>query len=193
MVDLLQKIRDKYSYVPDDKFLEIISLGEIITLAEGDIFVKAGERTHKVGLLLQGMMRNYITNDNGEEVTVVFATEMQPVAAYSTTFLDRPATETSAAVEPSILFVIDFRELRQKIDGDPLLMRLYVETIETSFVAAIERIEDFTRKSPEERYRRLLDAHGFLIERAPLKYLASYLGITAVSLSRIRKRVSQKQ
>jgi CRP-like cAMP-binding protein len=192
MVDMFQKIKDKFPYIPEDKLLEMLSLGEVITLEEGETFVKAGDRTNKVGLLVQGMMRNYIVNDDGEEVTVVFATEMQPVGAYSTAFLNRPATETSAAVEPSVLFVMDIRELRQKMDTDSLLMRVYVQVIETSLVAAIERIEDFAKKSPEERYERLLDAHGFLIERAPLKYLASYLGITPVSLSRIRKRVSQK-
>ena len=87
---------------------------------------------------------------------------------------------------------MDFKEFKKRIDTDLLLMRVYTQVIETSLVAAIERIEDFTKKSPEERYKRLLDSHGFLIERAPLKYLASYLGITAVSLSRIRKRLTQR-
>ena len=77
--------------------------------------------------------------------------------------------------------------------NDPVYMRLYIDILETALVAAIERIEDFTKKKPEQRYQRLLDTHGFLIERVPLKYLASYLGITAVSLSRIRKRLMPKR
>jgi CRP-like cAMP-binding protein len=193
MVDLLEKIKNKYSHVPQDKLMEVISQGEIVMLDTGQIFVSEGERTHKGGLVLQGMMRNYIVNDNGEEVTVVFITEMQPVAAYSTVFLDKPATETSAAVEPSILFVLDFKEFRKKVETDPDYMHIYMQIIESVLVRTIERIEDFTKKKPEQRYQRLLETHGFLIERAPLKYLASYLGITPVSLSRIRKRVSQNR
>jgi CRP-like cAMP-binding protein len=124
---------------------------------------------------------------------VVFATEMQAISAYSTIFLDRPASETSVAVEPTVLLVVDFKEFKKKTESDPLYMRLYSEIMETLLVAAIERIEDFTKKNPEQRYLRLIETHGHLIERVPLKYLASYLGVTSPSLSRIRKRLSQNR
>ena len=138
-------------------------------------------------------MRNYIINDNGEEITVVFATEMQGITPYATLLKDKAASETTAAIEPTLLFTIDFLLFKKKTESDPLLMRFYADMLETALVAAVERIEDFTKKKPEQRYRRLLEVHGFLIERVPLKYLASYLGITAVSLSRIRKRLSQNR
>ena len=193
MLEMLEKIKKKYPFLPEEKLMEIIGQGEIVMLEEGEVFIKEGERTHKGGLVLQGMMRNYIVNDSGEEVTVVFITEMQPVAPYSTAFLNKPATETSAAVEPTMLFVIDLNLYKKKAETDPDYMRIYIQVIESLLVNAIERIEDFTKKKPEQRYQRLLESHGFLIERAPLKYLASYLGITPVSLSRIRKRVSQNR
>jgi len=138
-------------------------------------------------------MRNYTINHNGEEVTVLFATEMQVITPYATVLLGTPATETSAAVERSVLLTLDFQELRQEAQTDPLVMRVYTEMIEQSLVAAIQRIEDFTQKRPEQRYQRLLDTQSNLTDRVPLKYLASYLGITAVSLSRIRKKVVEEQ
>ena len=192
-MDILQKIKNKYPYLPEDKILEIVGLGEIAILNEGDIFVKAGEKNRKVALVIEGMMRNYIVNDKGEEVTVVFATEMQAIGPYASVFLNRPASETSTAVEPTILFVFDYLKFKDKVNADPVFLRAYSEMIETVLIFAIERIEDFTKTKPEQRYQRLLDTHGFLIERAPLKYLASYLGITPVSLSRIRKRVTQNR
>jgi CRP-like cAMP-binding protein len=192
-MEFLQKIRNKYTYLSEEKILEIIGKGEIIVLKEGEIFVKAGDRSQKAGLVLEGLMRNYITNANGEEITVVFATEMQPITPYSTVLLNQPASETSAAIEPSTLFVMDYGEFKKNINVDPVYTRLYAEMLEASLRAAVERIEDFTRKKPEERYKRLLEIHGHLIERVPLKYLASYLGITAVSLSRIRKRLSKNR
>ena len=192
-MELLEKIMNKYPYLSEERMMEMISQGEIIMLNEGDIFIKAGEKAQKAGLVIEGMMRNYMINDNGEEITVVFATEMQPVTPYASLLLNRPASETSAAVEPSILFVMDHAEFKKKVNSDPLFTRLYVEMLETSLIAAIERIEDFTQKKPEQRYQRLVEIHGHLIERVPLKYLASYLGITAVSISRIRKRLSQNR
>ncbi len=192
-MELFQKIKDKYPYLPEDRILDVLSLGEIVMLNVGDIFIKEGEKTSKAGLVIEGMMRNYIVNDNGEEVTVVFATEMQPSVPYSSFFLGRAASETTAAVEPTILFVMDFLAFKSRSKSDLLYARLYADLLEEGYLAAIERIEDFTRTKPEQRYQRLLDTRGFLIERAPLKYLASYLGITPVSLSRIRKRVSQNR
>ena len=192
-MELIQKILSKYPYVPEDRLMEVMAQGELVMLNEGDIFIKEGERTHKIGMIIEGMMRNYIINDNGEEITVVFATEMQAIATYATIFLDRPSSETSIAVEPTVLLVIDFKEFKKKTVTDPLYMRFYAELMETAFVAAIERIEDFTKTKPEQRYLRLMEIHGHLIERVPLKYLASYLGITTFSLSRIRKRLAQNR
>ena len=192
-MELVQKVQSKFPYISEDKLMEVVSQGEIVMLNEGDIFISEGDRTHKIAMVLQGMMRNFIMNDNGEEITVVFATEMQAISAYSTIFLDRPASETSVAVEPTVLLVVDFKEFKKKTESDPLYMRFYAEIMETLLVAAIERIEDFTKKTPEQRYLRLLEIHGHLIERVPLKYLASYLGVTSPSLSRIRKRLSQNR
>ena len=192
-MELVQKVQSKFPYISEDKLMEVVSQGEIVMLNEGDIFINEGDRTHKIAMVLQGMMRNFIMNDNGEEITVVFATEMQAISAYSTIFLDRPASETSVAVEPTVLLVVDFKEFKKKTESDPLYMRFYAEIMETLLVAAIERIEDFTKKTPEQRYLRLLEIHGHLIERVPLKYLASYLGVTSPSLSRIRKRLSQNR
>ena len=192
-MELVQKVQSKFPYISEDKLMEVVSQGEIVMLNEGDIFINEGDRTHKIAMVLQGMMRNFIMNDNGEEITVVFATEMQAISAYSTIFLDRPASETSVAVEPTVLLVVDFKEFKKKTESDPLYMRFYAEIMETLLVAAIERIEDFTKKNPEQRYLRLIETHGHLIERVPLKYLASYLCFTSPSLSRIRKRLSQNR
>ena len=82
MDELFQKVKALFPYLSDDKFMEIAGSGEVVMLNEGEVFVKAGERTHKAAIVIQGMMRNYIVNDNGEEITVVFATEMQVIAPH---------------------------------------------------------------------------------------------------------------
>jgi CRP-like cAMP-binding protein len=193
MTGLIEKLRNKYPGLPEDKFMSLLGLTEVLILEEGEIFIRAGEKVDKLGLVLEGMMRNYIINDNGDEVTVIFAAEMQVIAPYKTIFLGLPASETTAAVEKTILLAIDFKELKKMAFADPAIMPMYVEMVESRLVATIQRIEDFTQKKPEQRYQRILDTQAFLIDRVPLKYLASYLGITPVSLSRIRKRLSQNR
>lgn len=193
MDDLYQNIIKQFPYLPEEKFAEIITGAEVVMLEEGEKFVKAGERTRKVAYVIQGLMRNYTLNSNGEEITVHFAAEMQAIAPYTSVFLGTPATETTEAVERTLLIVLDFLELREKAQHDPILLRLYADMVELTLINAIQRIEDFTQKKPEQRYQRILDTQAYLIDRAPLKYLASYLGITAVSLSRIRKRLSKSR
>ena len=193
MTDMHLNILSKFPYLTDEKLDEILSMGEPRMLAADEIFIAEGERSTRMGFIVQGMMRNYITNDKGDEVTVLLATEMTGIAPYKSFLLDMPATETSAAVEQTLLLVFDFHAFRQKALSDAILTRVYIQMMEDVLIAAIERIEDFTQRKPEERYQRILETQPFLIDRAPLKYLASYLGITAVSLSRIRKRLSQNR
>ena len=184
-------MREHFSYLDDGQIQEMLSLGELTSLKAGEIFIESGTITHKAGIVISGLMRNYFISDGGEQITAVFASEMQPIAPYYTLFLDRPANVTSEAVEPTLLFVFDFDIFRQRAKTDLAYARVVNDVIQTLFIAAIERIEDFTHKRPEQRYKRLLQTHPDLTDRAPLKHLASYLGITAVSLSRIRKRVSK--
>jgi CRP-like cAMP-binding protein len=192
-MEFYQKIKNRFPYLDDEKLAEMLSLGELVTLKEGEVFIEAGSRTHQVGIVVEGLMRNYIINDNGEQVTVVFATEMQAITPYATIFLNKPASETTEAIEPSVLYVFDYEKLKSRIDTDPAYARIYANLVENTLVSAIERIEDFTKKKPEQRYQRLMEIHGNLIDRVPLKYLASYLGITPVSLSRIRKRLAKNR
>lgn len=191
MHDLYQNIAKQFPYLSADKFTEIIIDGEVVVLEEGDVFIKAGEKSRKVAYVIHGLMRNYTLNPDGEEVTVFFAAEMQAIAPYAAVLLGTPATETTEAIERTMLIVLDFQKFKERGQHDPILLRLYADMMELTLINAIQRIEDFTQKKPEQRYQRVLDSQAYLIDRAPLKYLASYLGITAVSLSRIRKRLSQ--
>jgi CRP-like cAMP-binding protein len=193
MQELFQNIKNKFPYLPEEKLAEILAGGEIVMLEAGEKFVSIGETSTKVAYVVEGLMRNYTINSVGEEVTVHFAAEMQAIAPYTAVFLHRPATETTEAVERSILVVLDLHAFKQNARHDPMLLRLYADMIESTLIDAIQRIEDFTQKKPEQRYQRVLDTQAYLIDRAPLKYLASYLGITPVSLSRIRKRLSQSR
>jgi CRP-like cAMP-binding protein len=191
MQEFLQQMKARFPYLTDDKLEMLLQIGEPMVLQEGETFIKIGERHNKLALVLQGLLRNYLINDKGEQITVVFATEMQILAPYKCLFLQQPASETTEAVQPSMLLSFDYNAIKKLVETDAVVNRLYRENIEQTLIKAIQRIEDFTIAKPEERYQLLLAEHGYLIEQAPLKYLASYLGINPVSLSRIRARIAK--
>ncbi|MFM2305401.1 MAG: hypothetical protein RLZZ367_70 [Bacteroidota bacterium] len=191
MQEIIQKIRTKFPYLSNEKLELLMQLGQPMVLQEGETFIQIGQRHNKFALVLQGLLRNYIIDDKGEQITVVFATEMQVIAPHRCLFLQQPSTETTEAVQTSMLLSFDYTEIKKLLETDAVINRIYRDTIEQTLINAIERVEDFTIANPEERYQRLLNQHGYLIEQAPLKYLASYLGISAVSLSRIRARIAK--
>lgn len=193
MQEFLQQMKARFPYLTDDKLEMLLQIGEPMVLQEGETFIKIGERHNKLALVLQGLLRNYLINDKGEQITVVFATEMQILAPYKCLFLQQPASETTEAVQPSMLLSFDYNAIKKLVETDAVVNRLYRENIEQTLIKAIQRIEDFTIAKPEERYQLLLAEHGYLIEQAPLKYLASYLGINPVSLSRIRARIAKSK
>lgn len=184
-----QQLKSAFPFVSAEAIEVLLSISTLVQLKENEIWVSAGSRTTKAALIVDGLMRNFIVNPNGEETTVVFAASMQVIAPHACLFLNKPATETTQAVQPSLLLVADYFEIKKRAIQHQSLSEFYFHLMEKILLAAIERIEDFTHRSPQERYRHLVATHGFLIEQAPLKYVASYLGITPVSLSRIRKRV----
>lgn len=191
MQEIIQKIKARFPYLSDEKLEWLMQLGQPAVLQEGETFIEIGQRHNKLALVLQGLLRNYVIDHKGEQITVVFATEMQVIAPHRCLFLQQPSTETTEAVQTSMLLIFDYTEIKKLLETDAVLNRIYRDTIEQTLVNAIERVEDFTIASPEERYQRLLTEHGYLIEQAPLKYLASYLGINPVSLSRIRARIAK--
>ena len=191
MQEFIQRMKERFPYLTDEKLELLLQLGEPMVLQESETFIKIGQRHNKLAFVLQGLLRNYLINDRGEQITVVFATEMQIIAPYRCLLQQQPASETTEAVQPSVLLSFDYDAVKKLVEKDETINRLSRENIEQTLVKAIQRIEDFTIAKPEERYQRLLAEHGYLIEQAPLKYLASYLGINPVSLSRIRARIAK--
>ena len=72
------------------------------------------------------------------------------------------------------------------------LLRLWNKALSNTLDSAIQRIEFFCMLNPEERYRHILEENPTLLQRVPQKYLASYMGVTTVSLSRIKTRITAR-
>jgi len=83
---------------------------------------------------------------------------------------------------------INSAQLFQLYDNHPDIERLFRKIFENAYVVTVNRIESLQFHSAEERYNNLLHLSKNIIKRVPLKYIASYLGITQVSLSRIRAK-----
>ena len=101
-------------------------------------------------------------------------------------FTGKPSRKAIQILEDAEVVAINANKLFKLYDTFPELERLFRKIFETAYVETVNRIEGIQFHSAEERYNALLNESPNVLMKVPLKYVASYLGITQVSLSRIR-------
>jgi CRP-like cAMP-binding protein len=160
-----------------------------LSLEAGEAYIREGDTSRRLAFIEQGIMRAYTIKNNGDEATLFLRWEGQFIASHDTIIHKQPSRFIYRALEPVTLMQIDYDVLEDILkihpEYEPLrnffLMRMLAESLNI--------MESFVTQSPEERYRQLVAERFDLVNRVPGKYIASMLGITPVSLSRIRKRM----
>ena len=181
-IELIEKLKtDKERW---DKFFGFFVERNIpaktILLKEGDI------STH-IHIIKKGCLRQWFNKD-GKEITFQFFFENQPVASIESFMNNQPGLFTIESIEPSVIFSIS-RDNFFKINQEyPELKEGFHEYMYQRFRNYARLFLSHIKDSPQERYNDLVKNHPEIIKRIPQHYIASYLGITPVSLSRIRNR-----
>ncbi len=182
---------NRFSFLSLEDIKLISSLVRVKKVSPGDIIVREGELFYFMIFIVKGMLRNYVIGSSGEERTVYLAHEGMQNGCPESIFQDKPATATIEALEPSILIYLDIQKLDKLALNRPVLLRFKIRNMETSFMDIVNRVKFLTDLTPEERYLQVRDTYPVFIRRVPQKYLASYLCITPVSLSRIKARLTK--
>ncbi|HJV18700.1 MAG TPA: Crp/Fnr family transcriptional regulator [Sediminibacterium sp.] len=147
-----------------------------------------GKIAREVCFINKGLLRLYYTKD-GEDITAFIFKENLFASCYDSFLRKVPSTQTLEALEDADLLVINYEELQQLYQAVPAMNTLTRKIAEQRFINAQMILSSYILDSPEERYRKFEADHGDLLLRVPHYMIASFLGITPVSLSRIRKRV----
>lgn len=161
-------------------------------LARGEHFVQAGEHRPELALLLTGSCRLYYPRPDGEELTTYFFFENHLLADYAGCLTGQPSQLSIQALEATELVVFDYAVLRRLYDERPVYERFGRVLAEYHMLGTDARLVEHLLLSPEARYRALLaSGKTKILTRVPQHLVANYLGITPVSLSRIRARVAR--
>ena len=160
-------------------------------VARGQHFVQAGEYRPEIALVLQGSCRLYYLRPSGEERTTYFFFENHLLADYPGCLTGQPSQLNIQALTDTDLLVFDYAVLRQLYDECPAYERFGRVLAEYHLLGTDARLVEQLLLSPEERYRALLaSVKTKILARIPQHLVANYLGVTPVSLSRIRARVA---
>ncbi|MES2397682.1 MAG: Crp/Fnr family transcriptional regulator [Bacteroidota bacterium] len=144
-----------------------------------------GHTCKTIYFVKKGCVRIYYFKD-ATGITESFEFENAFVARAESLFTGKPSRKAIQAIEDTVLIAIDSNKLFKLFDSYHDLERLFRKIIEAAYVNTVNRIESLQFNTADERYFNLLKDHTNILKRVPLKFIASYLGITQVSLSRIR-------
>jgi CRP-like cAMP-binding protein len=177
----------------DEELLTLAAGLRCRNLARRALFLPAGRVCRAVGYVLSGAVRYYYVQD-GQEVTNYFCLENDWVGSYTSFLRQEPSLVAIEALEQTDLVTFSFGQLHAWEQSPDLAFRInhFLRRLAEYYIGCYDdRVVSFVLQSPEERYRRLMERSD-LMQRVPQQYLATYLGITPVSLSRIRKRIAEK-
>lgn len=181
------------SFVPlsNEEILDIGSLVEIKNYKNGDVLLREGEISNLSYFNIKGCVRMYYLVD-GEEKTTYYYTENKFITSFRS-FTNRiPADHYLECIEDCELVLVSYEVEQKLLQKYPKLESFARVILETELANYQHMVSSYIISNPENRYRNFVENHPELLQRIPLYQLASYLGITADSLSRIRSRLFKR-
>jgi CRP-like cAMP-binding protein len=185
---LLEYFRN-FPFLGLDDLKLIYSIGKLKRIKKGECLMQAGALDYHGYLVLKGLLRNYVITGKGEERTLLFSKEGDQTGSHSTIFYDEPASEYIEAIENSVVFALNSKNAEKLAEKYPKLLKLQNRILKKMLTESVERIKFYTVMSAEERFIHFSKHFPDLFKRVPQKHLASYIGVTVVSLSRIKNRI----
>ena len=158
---------------------------------KGTILLREGQVSKESYQNLSGLVRKYYIID-GNEVTTNFYEEGTSIASFTSLHQKTPAKHYFECIEDCRLAVLNKGKEQELIEKVPQYETLCRTSIEEDLGKQQDSLAAYLTSSPEQRYLNLLNEQPHLLNRVPLYYLASYIGVKPESLSRIRKRVLKR-
>ena len=186
-LDQFKRVLFKLGELSDPAWKAFANRMTFLKLDKGEVLTRAGEIEDKIYFIIRGAVNVYVI-DNDREVSTNFRFANQFTSSL-TSFLTRsPSQYWLRTLVASEFLVISHTELYWLYENFIEINTLGRVVMEVLLIDKRQRELDFLTLSAEERYLKLLDENPGYVQRIPLKYVASFLGITPESLSRIRAK-----
>lgn len=184
---LLQHI-SRYIQLNHTEQAYFLSLVQLKTIRKKEFLLRQGEICKTENYLLSGCMRTFTLNERGEEQVVLFGVEDWWVGDLYSFLTQTPSSYSIDALEDTVVAQITKENLDKLYLQVPKFERFFRLILQNAFIAQQDRIHQNLSLSAEERYDEFIRKHPQLEQRITQKHIASYLGITPVFLSMLRRK-----
>ena len=158
---------------------------------KGTLLITEGKTSKHSYFLDEGIIRCYIIDLNGDEVTTRFFSAPDFFNDYLSFFEQKPSQENYELITDCTLYRISFDNVQHCFHNIPEFREWGRMLLTLNYAFINERMISFHKETAQERYLKLKNKHPEIITAVPLNLIASYLGITKFSLSRIRKEIQE--
>lgn len=178
----------KWADIKEEEETLIISAFESLSIKKKKDLLTPGEVCKNIYFITNGSFRSYFVDSKGVEHIYQLRLENSWISDLESFFSQRPSKYYIEALENSDLLYLSFERLEKLYEQVPSLERYFRILFQKAYINALKRLNSTMWEPAAERYNDLINEHKDIFQRVPLVYIASYLGITPESLSRIRKK-----
>jgi CRP-like cAMP-binding protein len=183
----------RFSYIPKEVWQELPEdFFSILNLEMGDFFVKENRPVYNFGFVVEGILKEYYITKDGNEYIKSFSLHGDFTGSYFDLLSGLPSTCNIRALKPTKLAVANFKDLQIYFDKNIHWQRLGRMLAEKLFIIKARREYELLTLSAEERYKKLIHEWTGVETELSQILIASYLGITPISLSRIKKKIKER-
>lgn len=179
--------------LPDPALLDDwLSTMKVIQLDSDEVLINAGDPSRHVYLISEGLVRLFYVTEDGKERNKAFYGEGQITGAVSAAMTGAPAPFSIQTLEPTRLIRAEFQALSSQASNHLALSQLLLGLLSDAFIRNEQREAILLTGNAEQRYRWVTEHEPHWLERVPQYHIASYLGVDAVSLSRLKRKLENE-
>jgi len=189
--ELISSIRPYFSDLSDLELQDLLAISDFQTYENKTIILKSGNMSRKAFLVLQGSVRGFVIDSAGEEKNILLRSKGIFVGDAEALFSPQPQKLTIMSMDKTVVLMFSIKSFEKLAEEHKGVQRLYLNSLKEAILRLTYRVNSMITMNSEERYLDLLDINPDFLKDAYDKYVANYLGITAVSFSRIKKKLNK--
>jgi len=183
------KFSSSFGNLPEEAFIKLKSISEFKKFEPNTQLDELGKVPSKLYLVLSGIMRCYIISESGKEFNKRFFFPMNFAGSLTALIRNSPSEIVYETITECSVYEIDYKKLKAMCKTDDVISNLYTTILEKVFITYEKRQLELISLNASQRYQKLKKDIPNIDKLIPQYHIASYLSITPVQLSRIRKKL----